>query len=143
VLVISGPNLQLLGKREPAIYGTETLAQIHRRLATRARQLGLTIDARQTNHEGAIVDWVGAAPGDFAGILLNAGGYSHTSVAIRDAVSAVGLPCIEVNLSNPDAREAFRRESFIAAVCRGRVMGFGGDSYLIALEGLARLLERG
>ncbi len=140
VLVISGPNLQLLGTREPAIYGTETLEQIHARLAVRAAALGVTVDTRQTNHEGLIVDWIGAARGSFGGILLNAGGYSHTSVAIRDAISAVALPCIEVHLSNPDAREPFRRESFIAAVCRGRVMGFGGDSYVLALDGLAKLL---
>jgi len=140
VLVVSGPNLQLLGTREPAIYGTETLDQIHARLAVRAAELGLTVDTRQTNHEGLIVDWIGAAGGAFAGILLNAGGYSHTSIAIRDAISAVALPCIEVHLSNPDAREPFRRESFIAAVCRGRVMGFGGESYVLALEGLAKLL---
>jgi 3-dehydroquinate dehydratase II len=141
VLCISGPNLQLLGTREPLIYGTETLPQIHQRLAQRGGELGLSVDARQTNHEGLIVDWIGGARGAFAGILLNAGGYSHTSVAIRDAISAVGIPCIEVHLSNPDAREPFRRESFIAAVCRGRVMGFGGDSYLIALDGLARMLR--
>jgi 3-dehydroquinate dehydratase-2 len=141
VLVISGPNLQLLGTREPAIYGTETLDQIHRRLAARAGELGLSVDARQTNHEGEIVDWIGAARRSFVGILLNAGGYSHTSVAIRDAVSAVALPCVEVHLSNPDAREPFRRESFIAPVCRGRVMGFGGDSYVIALDGLVSLLR--
>ena len=140
VLVISGPNLQLLGTREPAIYGTETLDQIHARLTTRGAELGVSIDARQTNHEGTIVDWIGAARGAFAGLLLNAAGYSHTSVAIRDAISAVALPCIEVHLSNPDAREPFRRESFIATVCRARVMGFGGDSYLLALDGLTKLL---
>ncbi len=141
VLAISGPNLQLLGTREPSIYGTETLERIHERLATRAGELGLSIDARQTNHEGTIVDWIGEARGVFAGILLNAGGYSHTSIAIRDAIAAVAIPCIEVHLSNPDAREPFRRESFLAAVCRGRVMGFGADSYLLALDGLARMLE--
>jgi 3-dehydroquinate dehydratase-2 len=142
VLVISGPNLQLLGTREPAIYGTDTLDQIHARIAARATELGVTVDTRQTNHEGIIVDWIGGARGVFEGILLNAGGYSHTSIAIRDAIAAVALPCVEVHLSNPDAREPFRRESFIAAVCRGRVMGFGGDSYLVALDGLARLLRR-
>jgi 3-dehydroquinate dehydratase-2 len=140
VLVISGPNLQLLGTREPAIYGKETLDEIHARLSARGDALGLSVDARQTNHEGTIVDWIGTAPGTFAGLLLNAGGYSHTSVAIRDAIAAVALPCIEVHLSNPDAREPFRRESFVAAVCRARVMGFGGDSYVLALEGLAKLL---
>ena len=141
VLVISGPNLQLLGTREPSVYGTETLSQIHERLATRASALRLEVDARQTNHEGTIVDWIGAARGVFAGILLNAGGYSHTSIAIRDAISAVALPCVEVHLSNPDAREPFRRRSTIAAVCRGRVTGFGGESYLLALDGLARLIS--
>jgi 3-dehydroquinate dehydratase-2 len=140
VLVLSGPNLQLLGTREPAVYGSETLDQIHARLAARAAELSLAVDARQTNHEGTLVDWIGAARPDFAGILLNAGGYTHTSVAIRDAISAVALPTIEVHLSNPDAREPFRRRSRLAAVCRGRVTGFGGDSYLLALDGLARIL---
>jgi 3-dehydroquinate dehydratase-2 len=143
VLCISGPNLQLLGTREPSIYGTETLAQIHERLSQRATELGATVDPRQTNHEGVIVDWLGEARSAFDGVLLNAAGYSHTSVAIRDALSAIALPCIEVHLSNPEAREPFRHESFIAAVCRGRVMGFGGDSYLLALDGLVRLLTRG
>ena len=142
ILVISGPNLQLLGTREPSVYGTETLEQIHARLDARARELGVSVDARQTNHEGTIIDWIGAARGTFDGILLNAGGYTHTSVAIRDAITAAAVPCVEVHLSNPEAREPFRRESFLAAVCRGRVMGFGGDSYLLALDGLARMLER-
>jgi 3-dehydroquinate dehydratase II len=146
VLVLSGPNLALLGTREPHIYGTETLDDIHRRLTARAEELGLTVDARQTNHEGTLVDWIGAAQGPsttrFVGILLNPGGYGHTSIAIRDAIAAVALPCIEVHLSNPDAREPFRRRSMIASVCRGRVTGFGGDSYLLALDGLASILRR-
>lgn len=141
VLVLSGPNLQLLGTREPAIYGTETLAEIHERLLLRARELGVLVDARQTNHEGILLDWLGGARGAFEGILLNAGGYTHTSVALRDAIRAVALPCVEVHLSNPDAREPFRRESFLAAVCRARVMGFGGDSYILALDGLVKLLR--
>jgi 3-dehydroquinate dehydratase II len=142
VLSISGPNLQLLGQREPAIYGSETLEQIHERLQGRARELKATIEARQTNHEGTIIDWIGAAPGAFDGLLLNAGAYTHTSIAIRDALSAVALPCIEVHLSNLDAREAFRKRSYIAPVCVARVSGFGGDSYVLGLEGLIRLLER-
>jgi 3-dehydroquinate dehydratase-2 len=142
VLVLSGPNLQLLGTREPAIYGTETLGQIHGRLALRAGELGATVDARQTNHEGQLLDWVGEAKGVFDGLLLNAGGYTHTSIALRDAIAAVGLPCVEVHLSNPDAREPFRRRSFVAAVAVGRVTGFGGDSYVLALEGLVRWLQR-
>ncbi len=142
VLVLSGPNLQLLGTREPEIYGTETLGEIHARLALRARELGASVDPRQTNHEGQLLDWIGEAKGAFEGLLLNAGGYTHTSVALRDAVAAVGLPCVEVHLSNPDAREPFRRRSFIASVAVGRVTGFGGDSYVLALEGLLGWLAR-
>lgn len=142
VLSISGPNLQLLGTREPSIYGAETLAQIHERLRRRAHELDCEVDARQTNHEGVIVDWIGEARGAFDGVLLNAGGYTHTSVAIRDAIAAVALPCVEVHLSNIDAREPFRRESLVAPVCCGRVMGFGATSYLLGLEGLAGLLRR-
>ena len=140
VLCISGPNLQLLGTREPGVYGKETLAQIHARLAARAAALGATLDARQTNHEGAIVDWIGEAPAAFDGILINPGAYTHTSVAIHDAIKAVALPCVEVHLSNPDAREPFRRHSFVAPACLGRIAGFGGESYLLALEGLVAKL---
>jgi 3-dehydroquinate dehydratase II len=142
ILCISGPNLQLLGTREPRIYGTETLAQIYGRLADRAGELGATIDSRQTNHEGAIVDMIGEAHGKFDGILLNAGAFTHTSIAIHDALKGVGLPCIEVHISNPEAREAFRRRSRIASACVAKVAGFGGDSYVLALEGLVALLRR-
>ncbi len=143
VLCISGPNLQLLGTREPGVYGSETLDQIHARLDARSRSVGIALEARQTNHEGTIVDWIGSAPAaGFAGLLLNPGAYTHTSIAILDALSAAALPCVEVHLSNPDAREPFRRRSRIARACVGRVAGFGGDSYELALEGLARLLER-
>ena len=138
ILCISGPNLQLLGTREPNVYGKETLAAIHQRLAARAAELGVTIECKQSNHEGAIVDWIGEAPGRFDGLLLNPGAYTHTSIAIYDALKAVGLPCVEVHLSNPDAREAFRRRSRIAAACMARVAGFGGESYALALEGLVR-----
>jgi 3-dehydroquinate dehydratase-2 len=140
---ISGPNLQLLGTREPDVYGRESLAEIHARLEKRAAALDVSIDARQTNHEGTIVDWIGEAPGlGVAGLILNPGAYTHTSIAILDALSAVALPCIEVHLSNPDAREPFRRRSRIAKACVGRVSGFGGDSYELALEGLVRVLAR-
>ena len=143
VLCISGPNLQLLGTREPEVYGSATLAEIHARLATRAAALGVDVDARQTNHEGTIVDWIGASRGDgFAGILLNPGAYTHTSIAIHDAIKAVALPCVEVHLSNPDAREPFRRRSRIARACVGRVAGFGPDGYELALEGLTRRITR-
>jgi 3-dehydroquinate dehydratase-2 len=143
VLCISGPNLQLLGTRKPAVYGRTKLAEIHRRLEVRAQALGVTVETRQTNHEGTIVDWIGAAKVDgFAGLLLNPGAYTHTSIAIHDAIEAVSLPCIEVHLSNPEAREPFRRQSFVAPACVGRVAGFGADSYELGLEGLARLLTR-
>ena len=141
ILCISGPNLQLLGTREPEVYGKETLAQIHTRLGKRARELGVAVTARQSNHEGDLVDWIGGARrAGFAGILLNPGAYGHTSIALLDAIRASGLPCIEVHLSNPDARESFRRRSTVARACTGRVAGFGGESYLLALEGLARRL---
>jgi 3-dehydroquinate dehydratase-2 len=142
ILCISGPNLQLLGSREPSVYGRETLAEIHARLVARGRELGAAVEPKQTNHEGTIVDWIGAAPSEgFAGLLLNPGAYTHTSIAIYDALRAVGLPCVEVHLSNPDAREAFRRRSRVAAACIGRVSGFGGTSYLLALEGLVARLR--
>ncbi len=143
VLCISGPNLNLLGTREPEVYGRDTLEEIHTRLAARARSLRVEIDTRQTNHEGAIVDWIGAAPKEgFAGLLLNPGAYTHTSIAILDALRAVTLPCVEVHLSNLDAREPFRHRSRIARACVGRVTGFGPDSYELALEGLVRVLQR-
>ena len=143
VLCVSGPNLQLLGTREPEVYGTATLAEIHARLAARGRELGAEVDTRQTNHEGTIVDWLGEARASgFAGLLLNPGAYTHTSIAIHDALKAVSLPCIEVHLSNPDAREPFRRRSRIARACVGRVAGFGPDSYELALDGLVRFLSR-
>ena len=144
VLCISGPNLQLLGVREPGVYGRTTLAEIHARLADRARALGASLDARQTNHEGAMLDWIGAAPAEgFDGLLLNPGAYTHTSIALLDAVRGAGLPCVEVHLSNVEAREPFRRRSFVARACLGRVSGFGGESYELALEGLLGALRRG
>ncbi len=143
ILCISGPNLHLLGTREPSIYGHVTLGEIHTRLATRAQALGAEIDARQTNHEGAIVDWIGEAPKEkFGGLLLNPGAYTHTSIAILDALQAVALPCVEVHLSNLDAREPFRRRSRIARACVARIAGFGADSYELALDGLLRVLAR-
>ncbi len=143
VLCISGPNLQLLGTREPEVYGRTTLAEIHARLAARGAELGAEVDARQTNHEGTIVDWIGEArTSGFAGLLLNPGAYTHTSIAILDALRAVALPCVEVHLSNPDAREPFRRRSWVARACAGRVAGFGADSYELALDGLVRGLVR-
>lgn len=142
ILVLSGPNLQLLGTREPAIYGTETLAELHERLAVRAGELGAAVEAFQSNHEGALLDRMGEARGRFDGLLLNGGALTHTSLALFDAIKAVGLPCVEVHLSNPEAREAYRHESKVAPACIAKVSGFGGDSYLLALEGLVRWLRR-
>jgi 3-dehydroquinate dehydratase-2 len=142
ILVLSGPNLDRLGKREPEIYGKTTLAEIHASVAARADALGADVDCRQSNHEGTLVDWIGAAQDDgFAGILLNAGAYTHTSYALHDAIKAAGVPTIELHISNPDAREPFRHVSTIAAAVRGRVAGFGPASYELALEGLLRLLD--
>lgn len=137
VLVASGPNLGRLGRREPEVYGVTTLAEIHARLEARASALGASVDCRQTNHEGELLDWLGAAEDDgYRGIIVNPGGLTHTSVALLDAVRGCGLPCVEVHLSNPDAREEFRRRSYVAAGCLGRVAGFGARSYLLGLEGL-------
>lgn len=141
ILVLSGPNLQLLGKREPTIYGSETLAEIYGRVEKRASELGAEATCRQSNHEGVLVDWIGEAMGNFDGILLNAGAYTHTSLALFDALKAVNVPCIEVHISNPEAREAYRHASKIAAACVAKVAGFGADSYVLALEGLLRWLR--
>jgi len=143
ILVLSGPNLHLLGAREPSIYGRETLAEIHNRLAERARALSASVTCHQSNHEGVLVDHIGSALGAYDGLLLNAAALTHTSIALFDAIRAVALPCVEVHLSNPQAREAFRHHSTIAAACIGSVSGFGGDSYVLGLEGLVRWLERG
>lgn len=142
VLVLSGPNLDRLGKREPDIYGRATLRDIHDSLEALARERGAEVDCRQTNHEGLLVDWIGAAVDEgFDGILLNAAAYTHTSYALYDAIKMVGIPTIEVHISNPDAREPFRHVSTIAAVCRARIAGFHADSYTLALEGLLRILS--
>lgn len=137
VLVLSGPNLQRLGKREPAIYGTQTLSQIHEELVSLARELGVAVDCRQSNYEGELVGWLGEAKdAGFCGVLINPGALTHYSYALHDAIKAADLPCVELHLSNPDAREAFRHQSVVAAVCAGRVAGFGGASYGLALRGL-------
>lgn len=142
ILVLSGPNLQLLGTREPSIYGSETLDQIHARVAQRASELGATVTTFQSNHEGALLDRIGSAPGNVDGLLLNAGAYTHTSLALFDALKATGIPCVEVHLSNPEARESYRHKSWVAPACVGKVCGFGGDSYVLALEGLVRWLTK-
>ena len=144
ILVLSGPNLDRLGKREPEIYGKATLPEIHSQLADSAAIRSAGVECRQSNHEGALIDWIGAAADDgFSGILLNAGALTHSSYALYDAIKGSTLPTVEVHLSNPEAREPFRKESLVAPACVGKVAGFGGASYLLALAGLLdRLLPR-
>ncbi len=142
VLVIHGPNLNLLGMKEPDLYGSDSLEDINRLLAEVARQHGLELEFFQSNHEGAIIDRLQAAMGSAQGILINPGGFTHYSIAIRDALSAVGLPAVEVHLSNIHAREEFRRHTVTAAVCVGQVGGFGRYSYVLGLLGLKEHLER-
>jgi 3-dehydroquinate dehydratase II len=140
VFVLNGPNLNLLGTREPEIYGAETLDDIAERLEEKAEALGLAIDMRQSNHEGHLIDWLHEAQEKRArAVLLNAGGFSHTSVALHDAVKAVNVPVIEVHLSNPQARESFRRRSLIASAAHGTIAGFGALGYELALDAAARL----
>ena len=134
ILVLNGPNINLTGTREPAHYGALTLPQINEKLAERAAQLGLSADFAQTNHEGEIIDILHAAPGQYDGIILNAGAYTHTSLAIADAISAIKVPVIEVHISNVHAREQVRHHSMISAVCRGVIAGFGMNSYNLAIN---------
>jgi 3-dehydroquinate dehydratase II len=143
VLVIHGPNLNLLGEREPSVYGTMTLAEIDRRLKALAREEGASVEAVQTNHEGAIVDRLHAARGRYDAIIINAGALTHYSVAIRDAIASISLPVIEVHLSNIHAREPFRHTSVIAPVVQGQILGFGVHSYLLGLRAALALVERG
>jgi len=141
VLVVHGPNLNLLGQREPHIYGAETLADINALLENKARDWGIELDFLQSNHEGDIVDAIGRAKSQgFAAILMNPAAYTHTSVAIRDAVAAVDVPLVEVHLSNIYAREEFRHKSVIAPVCYGQISGFGVNSYVLGLEAIVLLL---
>lgn len=143
ILVIHGPNLHLLGRREPDTYGTTTLEQINDRLQRKAKELRVTVECFQSNHEGEVLDRIGEAMDLFDAILINPAAWTHTSVALRDALAATGLPVVEVHLSNVYAREAFRHVSFTAPICVGQIAGFGADSYVLGLEGLHRhLLQR-
>jgi len=142
ILVLNGPNLQMLGIREPEVYGSLTLEEIDQQLRDAADKAGVEIDFEQTNHEGEMVDAIAASRGVYDGILINPAAYTHTSVALYDALKAVGVPAVEVHLSNTAAREEFRRSSLTAPACVGQVMGFGVDSYLLGLSGLLACLKR-
>ena len=140
VYVLNGPNLNLLGLREPEIYGSDTLDDIAAMLEDRARELGLEIDMRQSNHEGHLIDWLHEANAEGArAVLLNAAGYTHTSIALLDAIRAITVPVIEVHLSDPSAREEFRHLSYVGMAAAARVQGMGGRGYLVALEKAAAL----
>ena len=140
IYVLNGPNLNLLGAREPEIYGADTLDDIGDRLAERAKGLGVGIDMRQSNHEGHLIDWLHEANAKGArAVLLNAGGLTHTSVGLHDAIKAIQVPVIEVHLSNPQARESFRRRSLVASAAKGTIAGFGALGYELALDAAARL----
>lgn len=134
ILFLNGPNLNLLGTREPEVYGRLTLADIEAKVRQRAAELKVQVDFRQSNLEGELVSWIQDAKGTFAAIVINAAAYTHTSVALRDAISATGIPTIEIHLSNIHAREEFRHKSLIAPVCRGQICGFGAKSYLLGLD---------
>jgi len=140
VAVLNGPNLNLLGLREPEIYGRDTLDDIAGRLEDRAREIGLAIDMRQSNHEGHLIDWLHEANAQGAkAVILNPGGFTHTSVALHDAIKAITIPVIEVHLSNPHAREAFRHKSYVGSAAKGTIAGFGAASYMLALDAAAGL----
>jgi 3-dehydroquinate dehydratase-2 len=143
VYVLNGPNLNLLGSRETAVYGDKTLADIEKICRTAAGKHGYDIEFRQTNREGELVDWLHEAREKAAGVVINPGAYTHTSIALHDAVKAIGLPVVEVHLSNIFAREEFRHHSYVSPVARGIVCGFGPDSYALAIDALAGALKPG
>ena len=141
ILFLNGPNLNLLGQREPEVYGKATLADIEAKVRERAAKLGAEIGFRQSNLEGELVAWIQEAKGKFDVIVLNAAAYTHTSIALRDAIAATGVPTLGIHLSNVYAREEFRQKSLIAAVCRGQITGFGPHSYVLAVEAAVNAIE--
>jgi 3-dehydroquinate dehydratase-2 len=141
ILILNGPNLNLLGKREPDVYGTLTLDEINKRLSELGSSLGVEVTCQQSNHEGALIDALQEAPNWADGVVFNPGGYTHTSVSIRDALAAIGIPVVEVHMSNVYAREEFRHKSLISGVCLGKVVGFGWQSYALGLRALAESLQ--
>jgi len=142
ILFLNGPNLNLLGQREPEVYGRTTLADIETMVRKRATKLKAEVEFRQSNLEGELVDWIQQAKGNFDVIVLNAAAYTHTSVALRDAIAAVAIPTIEIHLSNVHSREEFRHKSLIAPVCRGQILGFGANSYVLAVEAALNVNDR-
>jgi len=141
IYVLNGPNLNLLGEREPEIYGRESLADIEEAVRAKAREHGWSVVFRQSNREGELVDWIQEARAAAAAVILNAGGYSHTSIALLDAARALSVPLIEVHLSNPFAREPYRRHSFISEAAKGLICGFGASGYLLAVDALAAIVK--
>jgi len=141
ILFLNGPNLNLLGTRETDVYGSATLSDIEAKVRQRAKHLKAEIEFRQSNLEGQLVEWIQKAKGKFDVIVLNAAAYTHTSIALRDAIAAVGIPTIEIHLSNVQAREDFRQKSLIAPVCCGQISGFGQNSYVLAVEASVNVIE--
>lgn len=141
ILVLNGPNLNLLGTRQPEIYGKLTLAEINQKVRALAKDLGVEVEIRQSNHEGELVTWIQEAPKKFGAIVINPAAYTHSSIAMRDAITAVGLPTVEIHLSNIHKRETFRRHSYIAEAAVGQIAGFGVESYLLGIRAAAQLIQ--
>ncbi len=143
ILVVHGPNLNLLGEREPGVYGNETIEELNNDIIVHSDAIGVECEIFQSNHEGAIIDKLHQSRKEFDGVLINAGAYTHYSYAIRDSISAIKIPCIEIHISNIASRDEFRHKSVIAPVCRASVCGFGRNSYILGMDGLVKMLSEG